>query len=156
MNRHWMRWVRASILKHFETNRQGVHLFIEGGDRDTSGNQNFAELRVDGPFLRENSKNCWDLTVEINVLIQGVLDKDDLYKIEEPIGIMCAAFHRNITVYKYGEGNEDDQSILGCLQILVNDSEGDGIMVSRFGQIEADTNIEQATVEAHYRMRLIL
>jgi len=156
MNENWSRWIRASIFKHFDDKRKGVHVFVEGSERTTSGKDQWAEIRFDGPFARENSKDCWELTIEINVLIESILNKDNLYVIEKPIGIMCAAFERNIIVYRYGDGPDDDQSILGCLQLLVNDPEGDGIMVSRFGQIEPDTNLEAATIEGHYRMRLIL
>jgi hypothetical protein len=152
-NKNWPRWLFASVSEHFENNKGALTLFIEGQHRKTRDLKDFAELRVDGPYLTEVCKGVWRIFIEVNVLVQSAMDDANFHRIHTNVGIIVAAF-TSIPVYKYGTGVDDDESLLGCLTI-VSDARGkERIQVSHFGKIDAATPLEQATVEGHYEMFL--
>jgi len=70
------------------------------------------------------------------------------------VGIAAVAFEPSITVFKLGNGIEDDQSFVGCLQLLQNAATRDYVEINHFGQIDAKTKLMQASVEGHYKMVL--
>lgn len=153
VNANWPRWIFASVSKHFDARRQGLNLFIEGQHRDTSDAGAYIELRIDGPEFREDSKGYWRVFSEINVLVSTPLDDTNFHLHQVNIGIVAAAF-TTINIYKYGTGVLDDQSLLGCYQ-LVHDYIGrERLIVSNFGQIDPAVKLLQATVEGHYEMFL--
>lgn len=154
-NKNWSRWVHASIGYHFQTRflAESLPLFIEGQHRDTNSEADFAELRIDGPRLTEVSKDCWLFRVEVNVLLTSVMNDSNYHRIQQSIGIAHNAYTQ-ISVYRYGTGPDDDQSFVGCLQLLQNLHHRDWLETNQFGQIDIKTHILQATVEGHYKMLL--
>lgn len=153
MNLNWHRWCYSSIAKHMENNRQGVNLFIEGEERDTSDLENHAELRIDGPDYLNPSKGTHHLDYEINVLVSVNMSEEDAYLIHRNLGIFQAAFTDKIDVFKYGTGPDDNQALLGCL-IIQDYDHNHKIKTAFFGQIEPRTRVLQATVEALYRLTI--
>ncbi len=153
-NQNWSRWSFASISKHFDDNRQGLKLFIEVTHRDTRKDEEYLEFRMDGPTLREVSKGCWKLRIEVNILVTATIDENDFHRIHRNAGIAQAAFAQGISVFKYGDGVDDDDSFLGCYKLLQNSSTRDFIELNHFGQIDANVPLMQATVEGHYLMTL--
>lgn len=155
-NKNWSRWVHASIGDHFATHfsAESVPLFIEGQHRDTNTEQHWAELRIDGPRLTEISKGCWLFRVEVNILLSSMMDDSNYHTIQQNVGIAHAGF-TSINVYRYGlGGGENDDSFLGCLQLIQNKFSRDYLETNQFGQIDVKTNVLQATVEGHYKMLL--
>lgn len=157
-NPNWPRWIFASVSKHFAdaASVAGVPLFIEGQHRDTLELKDFFEMRMDGPTLREVSKGCWVLRIEINILVQSAMDDSNYHRIHQDVGIVSAAFEKSIGVYKKGRNDPDpdDQSFLGCLKLIQNASTRDFLEINHFGQIDTKTKLIQATVEGHYNMLL--
>lgn len=154
VNKNWPRWIFASVSKHFDAEKNGLKLFIEGQHRDTREDKDFLEFRLDGPYITEVSHNYFRLYIEVNVLVQSTKDQTSYHRIHENVGIAAAAFWNGIKVFKYGDGVGDDDSYLGCLR-LVTDARGkERIQISHFGQIEPKTRLLQATVEGHYEMFL--
>ena len=155
INTNWARWIKASIYTYFDTNIDGYTKYFEGSKRDTFTAQDYIEIRMDGPHFSEVSKNYFKITVEVNVVLHHTKDDTQIYKLDTMIGVVSTAF-KNIPVYKYGDGAADDSSYLGCLRLIVDPHgmKGDKVVVSNFGQIEAATEAEQATVEGHYVMNL--
>jgi hypothetical protein len=151
---NWVRWCYASINKHFDDHRGGYEVYIEGDERTQSDENEFAEIRIDGPFITIPQKNLFLLDVEINVLCQTHLDPRRHYKAQVMVGAFVRAFKNIIKVYKYGDGPLDDGSLLGCFH-LSRDLR-DTIDVSYFGIIRSDTKIVQTTIEGHYRLELWL
>lgn len=152
-NESWPRWLKASIYKHFDTRKGSYHLSFEGlNPRGTTELPSWAELRVDGPYCQELSKDYWNLYVEINVLISAQKNPDNLYAWDTMLGKFLSAFESSINVYKKGSGVVDDDSLVGCLAMLVGTRQQ--LQVSQFGQIEPDSNLQQAVIEAHYQMNL--
>ncbi len=152
-NKNWPRWSFASVSKHFDDRRETLPLFIEGQHRDTSALSDYLELRMDGPTLREVSKGCWILRIEVNILLTSTFDEEDYHKIHRNAGIVQAAFTA-IPVLKYGDGLDDDQSFVGCYKLKQNSSTRDFLELNHFGRIGIDVPLVQATVEGHYEMTL--
>ena len=113
INAQWFRWVHASINKHFEGRRGIYPLYLEGDERVESDTEDFAELRIDGPMIKNPHKDYRYLDVEINVLLQSVMDPKSLYKLQDIVGVFSHAFTNLINVNRYGNGALDDDSLLG-------------------------------------------
>jgi len=155
-NPNWPRWIFASLSKHFADAMEvaKIPLFIEGQYRDTDELKEFVELRMQGPTYRQISKGCWWLRVEINILIQFTMNDKDYHRPHQMVGIVAAAFKDAIIAYKKGKGPDDDQTVLGCLQLLQDSRSREFLETHQFGQIDKKTNIIQAAVEGHYKMIL--
>lgn len=149
------RWIAASINKHFDDRKETYPLFIEGMHRDKITEQNQFELRIDGPYIIEECHNLFFYDYEINILVSSLINDTDLYQLHRMLGIVTAAF-TDIEVYRFGNGVEDNQSLLGCLQLKQSSGIREKVQVSIFGQIEPDVKLQQATVEGHYRLTLNL
>jgi hypothetical protein len=140
MNESWVKWIIASICKHFES----VTMHVEGRLRNTSTLGRVVELRYDGPdFIEQDNVYCVNLI--INILIQEPINPSDAYALEQIIGQIVVLF-TNIDIYKYGY----DDSLLGCLELI----QDDGVTVKRFGQADPKINKLQTTIEGHYSMDL--
>lgn len=156
MNRYWPKWFEASVYKVFKDAcaANGVVFFAEGMDR--SGLKNvpkYIELRVDGPYTDELSRNFWQVDLEVNIVVTTVPDHNDIYAHASLIGLAQSMFPDPLKVYKYGLDTTgvDDGSLLGCMNVAPIVSGDRPYRVSRFGQIAPDTRLIQSTVEVHYR-----
>lgn len=137
-----------------------VPLFFENSGaknlKDSHGEPytSYAEFRMDGPFIRRVTRNEIHWDVEINILVHAGISLRYSDEIETVLGIMAAAYEYSIPVYKYGDNVGDDQSQIGCLIIVTE--KGEDIEVSRFGQVNPDTKLAQASIDGHYKMRQTL
>jgi hypothetical protein len=155
MNENWVRWFRASIDKHFNSvvTTTDFPMYTEGNKRNTKDYPAFYELRIDGPRFTNLSHNYWMAYVEINVLIQAVLSDTDSHRLERLIGKVLVGFANRITIYRYGDGPSDDNSVFGCITLVQDESRRERIMVSKLGQIDPQTEIMQAIIEGHYKIQ---
>lgn len=152
-NKNWPKWVKASAIKHFRSVLgNDLHLHIEGGERQTNTLESYAEFRMIGPNGRELTKDYWQLDMFINILIADKMGSPYFYRFDESIGLVYSAF-TDFNVYKLGNGNEDDKSLLACC-LLDQDSLPDRIRLQQMGQLEPDVKMQQATIEGHYYMKL--
>ncbi len=153
LDQNWDRWIFASVSKKFDAAKQGIPLFVEGQHRDeTDKEADLFELRIDGPYYTEVSKDCWDVFTEINVLVQSAMDNKDFHQMRRLTGIASAMFTNTLEIFKFGDGVSDDDSLLDCMS-LVQDKRGrERIQTSDFGQIETSVTVPQDTVEGHNRM----
>lgn len=148
-DQNWPRWIKSSVFKFVsDANATGLKIFIEGTERKTSDLASYFELRMDGPWSQELSKDYWRLEVEVNVLCSAVLGKE-LYAIDRMMGEMTKILDAVIPVKKYG----DDESQIGCLRLKTGDKYG-SIESHYYGQIEPKIKLIQATVEARYWIEL--
>jgi len=85
-------------------------------------------------------KGLYYLDVEINVLCQTLVDPRKHYSAQVMVGTFAKAFRNLISVYKYGDGPLDDDSLLACFHLQ--------------RVIKNDTKILQTTIEGHYRLEL--
>lgn len=148
----WVRWCYESINKHFNDRKESYAVYIEGDERTTQDNAEFAELRIDGPFIGILQKHLYYLDVEINILCQTHVDPKNHYKAQIMVGTFLRAFRNIIPVYKFGNGPLDDGSLLECFHL--QRSRKEKIDIGHFGIIRPDTKILQTTIEGHYRLEL--
>ena len=151
-NKNWTRWIFASLTKHFDSKRDGVKLFIEGDDNDTATHSDYFEFRMNGPYLWEKSKDWWEFQVTLNLLVVHKRNDRSTHLFHSNVGIVVAAFEKAIGVFRFGEGQDDDGELLGCMQ-LVTDKENP-IQVDHLGQVSPDVKEMQAMVQGTYCMYL--
>jgi len=158
MNENLARWVFASIADYFSTIVTGINLplLVEGVDERESEKMrgDHAELRVNGPFVRELSKNYWRIWVDINILLTNMMSmsQENAYDIAQWGGTFQEAMLKPIPIYKYGSNPSDDESLIGCLTL--RKSKGDSVRLIHFGQISREDRIRQAAVDGRYEMYL--
>lgn len=152
MDANMPRWIFASISKHFFDRRNGVDFYIEGQHRDAKINKELIELRIDGPYVTEMSKDVYKYYTEVSVLIQTLKNDKDYHRIHTLTGMIAAAM-TDINVYKFGKGLQDDATqFVGCLQLVQDVPSRERVQINNFGQIETSTPLMQASVEAHYKL----
>lgn len=152
------RWVFASISVYFKSIANGLNLplLVEGVDErePEEMQEDHAELRVSGPFVREVSHGMWRTWTDINVLLTDrmMMSSEDAYGIARWGGKFEQAMTERIPVYKYGPDVGDDQSLIGCLTHRKGMAES--IRLIYFGQISREDRIRQAVVDGRYEMYL--
>jgi len=153
VNVNWSRWIFASITKHFYDNlNASLKVYVEGQRRvNLRDQENFCEVRVDGPYLTEVSKGNYRIYSEVNVVVQHHMSDSNWHTIHTNIGLVQGAF-TTIPIYKYGSGVQDDDSLLCCLE-LVQDARND-LETNQLGQIGPDKQLMMATIEGHYECLL--
>ena len=154
INPNWARWIFASVSKHFDDRRGVLPLYIEGQHRATSKLKEYLELRMDGPTWNEASKGYFQGDIQINILVTAAMDEEDYHRPYRFAGQVQQAFTQTIPVFRFGDGPEDDQTFLGCLQLLQNRSDRSFVELNWFGVIDQDYQLVQATVEGHYRLTI--
>jgi len=153
MDSNWPRWIYASVTDHFAS-ATSYKTFVEGEPRLTWSEKDFIEIRMDGPYFTQLDAAVWEAMIEVNILIQSAIDFTNLHKIHTMTGIVAAAFIDGLQIYKYGTGLQDDQSLLGCLELLQNKKDRQLLVISHFGQLAPDKLLQQATVEGHFKIQL--
>ena len=153
LRQHWPRWIFASTSKYFKdiADDNNLHFFIEGTHRFTQENQEYLEFRMDGPSVREVSKNYFLIDVEINILWSFNQDNSSFHRPAEITGILMEAMD-DICVYRYGDDFVDNDKLLGTLTL--RQDKKTPIRVNNFGQIRTDVKMMQGTVEGTFRMTL--
>lgn len=162
MNENWPRWMRASMIKWFTDaiKKKGVTSYIETNEHiDANGNyitklQRWTEARFNGPLTTPITLSTFHHQVIVNFLVSTKLDQVNAYAHDVTVGIVYSAFVNSIPVFKFGTGEDDDQSLLGCFQLEADNK--NAIQVAHFGQIDTDVKITQSIIEAHYTMWLDL
>lgn len=154
MNPNWVRWIVASINKHFnDVINPTLYMHIEGTDRRSQDLHDYAEFRRDGPQATELSKGYWELDIEVDILVVNEFSPNDLYALERNLGLVQSAFTTDIPVFMYGDGDDDDPLVqLGCLVLCPRPDEP--IRTTFFGQVQNELRLRQASVDACYRMNL--
>ena len=149
------RWIAASVAKHFDTILSDLDVYIEGQEMPLDTDASRVEVRIDGPWYREVSKNVVQVRSEINVLVMIPKSETNLYEIYTQTGKVADAF-TNIPIYKYGNEAGDDESYYGCFKILPLDDLRERVEIAHFGQIDPTIKLLQATVEGHFEMMINL
>lgn len=152
-NIHWPRWIFASISKHFNDRKGDYKLYIEGQYRDTKPPKDLFELRMDGPYIVEENKGYFKISVEINILVQSRMDNTNYHRIHEDVGYASNIFTA-IKLYKFGNGSMDTQEEFGCLRLKQNTQKRDRLQINHFGQINPKVRLMQASIEGHYEVEL--
>ncbi len=123
MNIHWYRWIIASIYQKFYFNSDAyLFLYLDGldrvgylGGRDILTLEKYGEVRVQGPNFTNLQTGHYTARLTINCLIVSKL-ANNAYDLQTAMGHISPVFDADFIVYKLGEGDADDQSVLGCLR----------------------------------------
>ena len=157
INPKWTRWAWASVLEHFivalannpNPDTDPLPVFAEGQKRDTNDLKTFCEIRMDGPWFTEVSKDCWRIYGEVNALVSAHMDEKDMHILHRSVGEVTAAF-TDISVYRFGDEATDDDSFVWCWKLIQDMRARERVQVANFGVIEPNTKLSQAIVEGHY------
>ena len=150
---NWDRWIAASINRHIEQNKPAdMIMYVEGQERRTNKQEHFIEVRQDGVWWTETSKDTWKGLTEVNILIQTVIGSD-LYKMNRMTGEVIEFLTACIAVKRHGTGAQDNGQKEGELELLT-DTSRDGHRVRRYGQIDPSVKLMYSTVECSYRIWL--
>lgn len=150
------RWILASVATYFKVVADSLNLtyFVEGIDERESDTMRaeHVELRVNGPNIREVSKDYWRAHVDINILLIDYMDMstENAYDLNQWGGEFLAAMMKPIPIYRLGTGVNDDDTLVGCLTQRKGISEPARLI--HFGQISKTDRIRQAAVDGKFEM----
>ena len=146
------KWVFSSCAKHFEDNISGITTFVEGAqERDLSGQSSWAEIRIDGPDIKEVSKNTYIIESGISILVATHFSPTAPLNHAINVGRAVAAF-TDFYIYKYGSDSDDTGVVLEVFRLEPLANNADRIHIANMGQIDPAIKLLQTTVESHYRM----
>lgn len=143
-----IRWMASSTAKHFKdaADKANIPFYL----KQYKGDREWAEFRFDGPIQEDSTIGTFNLGCTINILVTSFIS-DDVYKIYRLAGIFASAADNDICVYKYGDRDEDDQSMIGSLQLFPSNT--NKIDVVHYGIISPESQQERSSVEATYTMK---
>lgn len=158
-DQNWPRWVQASIAVYFKdiADDNNFKSLVEGLDERTTEFQESSErleIRVNGPFIVEQSHNYWHFEVDVNILIFSHMGGQlpNAYSGTMIAGYMAQGASEPIPVFKYGNGLEDDQSLIGCLTLRRGSKES--VKVFHFGEINREDRLRQFGVDVNLEMNI--
>ena len=158
-NHNWPRWIFASAADHFKqaADNIGLPMLIEGIDEREAEKMradDHVEFRINGPAVRELSRGYFRLDVDVNLMLTSMMggQTQNAYDIVQHAGVFQQAASGPIPVFKFGEGPEDNETLLGCLTL--RSGKRDAIRVIHFGQISRVDRIRQSAVDARYQLYL--
>ena len=146
------RWISTSLTTAFEPVAAGLSLpyYVDGLDeRDSSIVDNdHAELRFTGPFIRERSNGFFTVQMWVNVLLQRRMTMTgNAYDLIDWAGEFQRVMLGPIPVYKWGSGGD----LLGC---LVVENGRESVKVYHFGQVHLVDRKRESEVDALYTLEL--
>lgn len=155
---HLPRWIFASIAYYFKSiaDANSIPYFVEGVDEREPQDmrQSHAEMRVTGPDIKEISNGYYQVNVIVNILLTSLMEMSGVnaYQIINWSGIFAKNMQEPVPIYKYGDGPEDDQSLIGCLR--VRDGKFDSVKIWHFGQVSRTDRVRQSEVDVLYEMEV--
>jgi hypothetical protein len=156
LDQNWARWIVASVAVYFKAiaDTIPINFKISGIDECEIPNRNYAELTVTGPFIQQLSKNFYQLTVEVNVLLTNLMleTSDNGYNIQTWCGIFQKAMDGPITVYKKGNLVGDTGTSIGCL--ISKQTGMDANKIMHFGQISKVDRVRQSMISGKFQIDL--
>lgn len=132
-------WVYKSIIKHFDSQRNGLHMFVEGFKRDTDDKDKWFELRIDGPDLVRTVEGQGRILVTINTFTVCVRT-DNAYDPFLTGSKVHSMFTNNICV------KNDSEDVIGQ---LVSEKK---INFDHFGSPDQQNSIIRFMSEVDYHM----
>ncbi len=159
INPNWACWIVTSLAVYFKeiADDVGIEFLVAGIDERESGKikVDYAELRINGPFIRQLSEGYFRLDVDSNILFSDFISgSENPYKLIAWAGKFQQAAERSIPVYRYGpDASVDDGSLLGCLSVRGGKN---GSNIYQFGQVNANDRVRQVSVDTRHWMFLTL
>ena len=136
--------IHRSVFKYIVANYTMTSVFLEG-DTQRDKKIPYVELRMDGPWLKPESGGLVKASFDVNILIQVSIE-DSLYKISEIGGALLNILYGTINIV------ESDDTQLGCAK--TNTDRRNSMQLNRYGLIDPQSEIMQATVEVRFDVTL--
>jgi hypothetical protein len=148
MNTTTDKWIMASITKHFAdiASAKGIKFVTEDEDYDPEKLTNWVVLRVVGPTFKELNKGYYEISVEVDLLINMQHNPSNIYNVHEVAGYFEAGCD-NIVVYEFIV--DDDDIYLFCLPL--DRYSRRPIRKLFYGQPDVKTRLKRASVISIYR-----
>lgn len=143
------RWIHSSVAQHFKTLVPTVLMYLDGSLDKKPTVKEWFELRIGGPFMKNQPSGMCKCTVYVNTLV-GVVPAagDNVYAINTVLGKVYSAF-TSIRIYKYGTTAViDDQSLIGCM------NPDDTITIQNNGTVTNPCTYVQGMIEGVYQIDL--
>ncbi len=156
INSNWTRWIMASASVYFKAVADTIPLdfLVDGVNERESETQetDHSELRINGPFIVEQSKNFYHLEVDLNILVTDLMKEtgESAYDIATWCGVFQLGMDGPISIYKYGGVAGDDSSLVGCL--TPRTGKYDANKVLHFGMIDRVDRIRQSMIDGKFEM----
>jgi len=145
------RWFLASLTHYFEeiiniSINPNPPFSVTGYSLNANENQDHIEMRIQGPY--EKDLPGWLVTeVPLSFLMTFRQDKvKDMFTMDRWVGVYKEALRKPIEIRKKGTDSGDNNSLLGCLTPKV--SKRELIRIDRYGFLDGNTPIQQATIVA--------
>lgn len=149
-NPNMPRWIVASLTTHFESTvnvsiSPAPPFSVTGYDLKVGeDDQDHIEFRIQGPLLKDvPGWEVWE--VPLNFLMTFRQNQvTDTYTLDRWLGVYQEAMRKPLSVFKHGNGVDDDGSLIGCL--TPKTSKREFIRLDRYGFVKDSVSIQQATV----------
>jgi hypothetical protein len=165
-NPNWARWIFASVAYELKevANDANLPALVEHLDERTEAFMEApdrVEIRITGPFSQEESKGCFRIWVDANVLLTSLYAGagKNGYDILKYGGLFQQRMSQPIPVWNYGnepgdyvEADPQTHLFIGCL--LPRPGKNDSIRLFNFGQTDKTDKLKQSAVDARYVMYL--
>lgn len=165
---NWPRWIEASIATHMEdqllnlwnANDFGmpVKMLYDGIEERTDEFMKHpyrVELRTNGPNLREQSRGCYLVQMDINILFTLCMESLDNAFIPSLFGgFALRAMNLCIPILRTGclDPVLDDDSFIDSL--TPRPRKNDNVKLINFAQLTETDEVVQKTVDGQYEMTL--
>ena len=155
MSPHLPRWMFSSLSEHFRVLAATIPLrfHVEGVDEDEALDFQSDSIlfRMDGPIAYQSTSSEEWYKVEIQILLTDLvaLTNDNAYDIYTWVGVFQGDMLNNtLPIYRYGNGVDDDDSLIGCLQ--PDTSVTNNVRVASYGLIDKDQRVKQVSVNGKF------
>ena len=142
-------YIVSSVASVFEISYTPI--FLEGEIPDpltmsTTDNEKEFELRLTEFNFNTFTKNNHGVTFDIDMLVKMRLSLTSPYEIKAVLGQLVSTFSDVFTIKRYGEEVDDDETVIGCLNLLTP------IEAVDLGQVDDTVNLVFGRVTANYRL----
>ena len=147
------RWIFASVTKHFFDGLDALNdlpIIIEGQHKDDIDSEDYYELRINGPVITQLNSKQFQLEFEINMIVSSTLNDTNFHRLYRYVGDCCTVFFTKLQIFKYGDGSNDDSSLLSCAELVQDSGSKDAVIVQHYGQIDPNIKLLQATVSGKF------
>jgi hypothetical protein len=150
LNPNLNRWIYASVVKHFMAEcanaNPPIPFYIDRYDRDVS----WVEMRFVGPTVNEVSRAKYLIICCVDFLITTFVEHDQ-YAMFRITGAL-SSMYKDICVYRYGDGLDDDQTFVSDLKLTQRNN--NKINLINFGLILPDNKFQRSVMSSDYEMFL--
>ena len=109
MNQAYPRWIKSSLLVHFDARKQGLDIFTQTQERPTTDS---FEIRSDVTYAEVTATQI-EVFVDVTLIVVTIKSDSDIYKHDQNVGIGLAAMTNAILVKSFPETPD---ALLFCLQ----------------------------------------